>query len=349
MWASGKADRALAGDERAGWSARTSVRRRHRALLRQRWRFLALFGVAMLASVVVASLFATGPLLRGFILGSGITVVFGMVGAFVVLLSGTAPLMMGEMAEQWTAQEVRPLSKRGWRLVNHFSLGYGDQDHVLVGPGGVVLLETKWSGTPWELDERDYFFRRALKQTSDNAAQLQRWAGVQRYGRPTVEPVLVLWGHASDKIADSPVRRHSSGVLVVPGKQLRDWVLRREHGQLSDQQVEAIWSEIRRQVDKRDPVDWEKRPMPRSLQELVLSGLGCLVSALVGFVLVAQVLELTGSLLAWGSAGVAMVGAAGLVRRRAPRWRWPARAFQIGVVIMYLLGGAIVLRAYLSS
>lgn len=349
MWATGSDDRALAGDERAGWSARTSIRVRHRALLRQRWWFFALVGAVMLAAVAIASIFATGPLQRGFILGSGITVVFGMVGAFVVLLSGTAPLMMGELAEQWTAQELRPLSKHGWRLVNHFGLGYGDQDHVLVGPGGVVLLETKWSGTPWDLDDRDYYFRRAVEQTSDNAAQLQRWAGVQRYGRPSVEPVLVLWGQASDKIADSPVRRHRSGVIVVPGKQLQDWLLRRGRGQLSEQQVEAIWGEIRRQVDKRDPVERDKRPMPRSLQDLVLGGLGCLVAALVGFVLAAQVLELTGSLLAWAAAGVAMVAAAELVRRRASRWRWPARAFQAGAVTLYLLGGAAALRAYLHS
>lgn len=71
-----------------------------------------------------------------------------MVRASLVLLSGTAPLMMGELAEQWTAQELRPLTKHGWRLVNHFGLGYGGQDHVLVGPGGVVLLETKSSATP---------------------------------------------------------------------------------------------------------------------------------------------------------------------------------------------------------
>lgn len=84
-------------------------------------------------------------------------------------LSGTAPFM-GELAEQWTAQELRPLSKHGWRLVN-FALSYGDQDHVLVGPGGVVLLETKWNGTPWDLDDRDYFFRRALNQALDHAAR----------------------------------------------------------------------------------------------------------------------------------------------------------------------------------
>ena len=70
---------------------------------------------------------------------------------------------------------------------------------------------------------------------------------------------------------------------------------------------------------------------------------------LVGFVLAAQVLELTGSLLAWAAACVVLLGAAELVRRRAPRWRWPARAFQAGAVTLYLLGGAIVLRAYLPS
>ena len=136
---------------------------------------------------------------------------------------------------------------------------------------------------------------------------------------------------------------------MVPGKQLKDWTLRRGGGQLSDQQVEAIWSEIKLQVDKRDLVERDKQPMPRSLQELVLGGLGCLGAALVGFVLAAQVLELTGSLLTWVATGVAMLGAAELVRRRAPRWRWPARAFQAGTVTLYLLAGAIVLRAYLPS
>lgn len=303
----------------------------------------------MLTAVVVASLFATGPLQRGFILGSGITVVAAMITAFVVLLSGTAPLLMGELAEQWTAQELRPLSKHGWRLINHFVLSHGDQDHVLVGPGGVVLVETKWSGTPWALGERDYFFHRALQQTADNAAQLQRWSGVQRHGAPTVEPVLVLWGAASDKIDDSPVRRHESGVLVVPGKQLQDWALRRGRDQLDEQQVEAIWSQITQHVRKRDVVERDKRPMPRSLQELVVSAMGCVVAALVGFVVASRLLELTGSLLAWVASGLVMLVAAELVQRRADRWRWPARSFQLGTVLLYVLGAAAVLRAYLLA
>lgn len=317
-------------------------------MLRERWRFFGVFGGAVLFCVVVASLFATDPLQRGYILGSGVTLAFGMVGAFVVLLSGTAPLMMGELAEQWTAQELRPLAKHGWRLVNHFGLGYGDQDHVLVGPGGVVLLETKWSATPWDLDDREHFFQMAVAQTTRNAGQLQKWAGVARHGRPVVEPVLVLWGQAGKRAADVPVRRHASGVLVVPGQQLQDWALRRGRDQLTQQQVEAIWTEIARQVDKRDAVERQKHPMPRSLQDLVLGALGCVAAALIGFVLGAQVLARTGSLWAWAAAGLVMIGVAEVVRRRT-RWRWPARAFQVGTLSLYVLGAAVVARAYLQA
>ena len=301
----------------------------------------------MSASVVAASFFATGPLQRGFILGSGITAVFGMVAAFVVLLNGTAPLTMGELAEQWTAQELRPLSKHGWRLVNHFGLGYGDQDHVLVGPGGVVLLETKWSGTPWDLDDHDYYFRRALEQTSDNAAQLQRWAGVQRYGRPAVEPVLVLWGTPRTRsltaqgagiareCSSCPANSCRTGCCVAGMKGSMSSRSRRSGARFGAR-------------SESDPVERAKRPMPRSLQELTLGGLGCLVAALVGALLAGQVLELTGSLLAWAGAGVAMVAAAEPLRRRTSRWGWLARAFQAGVVTLYLLAAAAVLGAYLQ-
>jgi hypothetical protein len=65
-------------------------------------------------------------------------------------LTGTASTMMGDTAEQWTAQELRPLSKDGWRLINHFGLTSDDIDHLLIGPGGVFVLETKWSSTDWQ-------------------------------------------------------------------------------------------------------------------------------------------------------------------------------------------------------
>lgn len=217
-------DRELASDRRAGWSARTSIRERHRATVKAQWRPLTLFAAGILVVVALASLFATGPLQRGLILGGGAVLTTAMVTALVVLASGTAPLMTGEMAEQWTAQELRPLREQGWRLVNHFVLGRGDYDHVLVGPGGVVLVETKWGGTPWDVDGRELAFRLALEQTSRNAKQLALWSGVTKHGRPPVEPVLAVWGPAAKKLRDIPVRRHGSGVVVLYGDRLQPWL-----------------------------------------------------------------------------------------------------------------------------
>lgn len=72
--------------------------------------------------------------------------------------------------------------------------GHGDRDHVVVGPGGVVLVETKWGGTPWDVNGGGVLFQRALDQTARNAGQLALWHGFAKHGRPGVQPVLAVWG-----------------------------------------------------------------------------------------------------------------------------------------------------------
>lgn len=339
-------DGALAGDDRAGWSARVSLRERHRLVLRENWRFLLGFVAALLACFAVSSAFATGPFQRGLILGGGVVLVGGLVAAFVVLVSGSAPLMMGELAEQWTAQELRPLRQQGWRLVNHFGLGYGDQDHVLVGPGGVVIVETKWGATPWDLDDRHLFFRMAVDQVLRNAKQLEAWHGVAQFGRPQVDPVLVLWGQASRKLADQPVRRHKSGVAVMTGAQLQGWALRRARDRLTAAEIDGIWSEIQRQAGRRDDHERRTRPMPRSLAELAWGAIATVTAASAGFVVSAQILGIVGSLLLWSAADAGLVVVAEALRRRS-RWRWQARAFQGGVAATWVVGALAIARAYL--
>ena len=245
-------DRELAGDRRAGWSARRSIRERHRAAVRMHWRKLAAGSAVILGLVAVLAFFATGPTQRGVVVGSGVTFAACAIAAVVVMSSGTAPLMMGEWAEQWTAQELRPLRKHGWRLVNHFGLGGGDHDHVLVGPGGVVLVETKWGGTPWDVDAKSVVFQRALEQTARNAKQLALWHGVAQHGRPKVEPVLVVWGPAARALRALPARRHASGVVVLAGEQVQAWLLRRGHDRISAAQADGVFAEIDRHLVRRD-------------------------------------------------------------------------------------------------
>lgn len=337
----------LASDRRAGWTARTSIRERHRHTVGSQWRLLAVLAAALLLLFAVAAVFADGPLQRGVILGTGVTLTSCAVTALVVLASGSAPLMMGELAEQWTAQELRPLREHGWKLVNHFGLGLGDHDHVVVGPGGVVLVETKWGGAPWDVNAGDAFFRRALEQTARNARQLALWHGVAKHGRPGVEAVLVVWGPAARKLREHPVRRHDSGVVVMSGDRLGDWMLRRGRDRLSPSQVDGVVDEIDRHLIHRDERERVTRPMPRSLAEMVQATVVGLGLAVAGFVVASWLLRLAESLVIWLAVGLALSGASELARRRS-RWRWEARTFQVALCGLYLLTAVAVVRAYVD-
>ncbi|GAC1580502.1 MAG: hypothetical protein NVS3B18_14170 [Candidatus Dormibacteria bacterium] len=338
-------EKALASDRRAGWIARTSIRERHRQAVKAQGRLLALLTAAALALFSVAAVFASGPLQRGVILGIGGTLTACALAALVVLTSGTAPLMMGELAEQWTAQELRPLREHGWKLVNHFGLGHGDQDHVVVGPGGILLIETKWGGTPWDIDTGDTFFRRALEQAARNARQLALWHGVAQHRRPEVQAVLVVWGPAARKLSEHPVRRHESGVVVMSGDRLRNWMHRRRRDRLSSAQVEAVVGEIDRHLVRRDERERAVRPMPRSLAEMVQATWAGFLLAIAAFLLTSGLIRLIKSLPVWLVVGVAMFTVSELTRRRS-RWRWEARTFQVALGGLYLLTAVAVVQTY---
>ena len=63
----------------------------------------------------------------------------------VITLSGTI-LRARAVGEQWTARELRSLRKRDWHLANGLLLRrVADIDHVVIGPGGVLVIETKYS------------------------------------------------------------------------------------------------------------------------------------------------------------------------------------------------------------
>jgi len=238
--------------------------------------------------------------------------------------------------------------EHGWKLINHFVLGRGDYDHVLVGPGGVVLVETKWGGTQWDVDGREVAFRLALEQTGRNAKQLALWSGLTKHGRPQVEPVLAVWGPPARNLRDIPVRRHGSGVVVLSGDRLQAWLLQRGRDQLGADQVKAIWNEIDEHAVRRDERERTSRPMPRSLAEaLRATGTG-LILALGCFLLTGQLLEFTASLPVWLGVGVALLAGAEVLRRRS-RFSWEARALQVGTLGLYLLTGATAMRVHLST
>ena len=155
-------------------------------------------------------------------------------------------------------------------------------------------------GTPWNVNAGDAPFRSALEQTARNARQLSLRHGVAKHGRPEVQPVLVVWGPASQKLRELPVRRHESGVVVMSGDRLQAWMLCQPRDRLAGANVNGVFDEIDRHLSRRDQRERVSRPMPRSLGEMdrrIVTGLGLGLGA---FLLTSWLLRLPESLLVWG-------------------------------------------------
>jgi hypothetical protein len=207
------------------------------------------------------------------------------------------------------------------------------------------LIETKWGGSPWDVDVRSAPFRSALEQTARNARQLSLWHGVAKHGRPQVQPVLVVWGPAGRRLRELPVRRHESGVVVMPGDRLQEWMRRRDAGRLAADQVDGVFEDMDRHLVARDAKERSSRPMPPLLGEVLrrtLVGLGIAVAA---FLATGYVLRASASLVVWVATALLVISVAGLTRRRA-HWRWEVGSFEVGYVGLHLLTAVAVVRAY---
>jgi len=197
---------------------------------------------------------------RGLVLGG--TVVSGawVDVLFVVALSGAATTFMGAVGESWTAQDLRWLSRKGWYLVNGFKLhDEWDIDHVLVGPNGVLSIESKWSGDPWPLRDGDRFMQNrresAASQARRNADDLAGW--LNRAGiAVSVTSVLVLWSGAATG-DDGWVERGHGRTVILQGPHLRSW-LRTELptiSPLSVQSADRIYAHLEQHVANHERAD----------------------------------------------------------------------------------------------
>jgi hypothetical protein len=309
--------RVLAGDERAGRYSRGEGRRRHRAFLRSRWRLLVLVVLFAAAPIAALAYLVTDPLARGLVIGVGLAGTIGGIAHVVSTLTGTGPLFMGELAEQWTAAELRSLRKQGWRLVNHAGLTTGDIDHILIGPGGIVVVETKWSATSWGEDWNLNRVRRATVRAAEDAHRLGLW--LRQLEVPAPLSLVVLWGGEADELPQRP----AGTTGVVRGSGLRGQIDALAGGVLSEQKVQQVWGQLDEQVRRRDPHEAALHPVPPSLQQVAGQLCAAVFAGLCSVLLVAEVVTVAGS--AWFGVAAAVLAAA---------VSWPLRKVDRLAVVM---------------
>ena len=321
-------ERALAGDGRAGSYPRTKARRAQYAYACRAWRQLLLAGLGMLLSVAAGAALMPAGFARGLAVGSGCTWVLGWLAFWVVQATGTAPVMMGDQAERWTAGELRKLRRHGYKVVNGMMLKSWDIDHVLLGPGGAYAVETKWSATPWNV--RSERVRDAAHRVAGNARSLQLWAELKAIGITDVGPVLVLWGPGTADPA-TPAVSMVDGVTVVLGPRTGQWTSTLGTQRLTAAQVSEGWLALAAHTDRRE----ERNPVaapPLSVGQVLARAGVTVVAALLGLLAGLAVVQLPSGV--WAAVPVDVVTVAALVvmRPRAPTsWRYPLLGAQVGV------------------
>jgi hypothetical protein len=209
---------------RAGQHARETTRRLAR-------RALVAIGAMVLVGVVVG-------IEDGFLsLAFGLAEV-GTYGGLLLIDRVVLPVVdrwdRGAEGEEHVGAILDALASEGWLAIHDVTFGHGNIDHVLIGPGGLLTVETKSHRGRIAVDRLD---ERMLRQAYAQAKALERVTG------RAVAPLLVF----SRAYLDRPVTRQR-GVTVLPARMLAGHLARRQ-GRLSADEVTALHARLAAAVD----------------------------------------------------------------------------------------------------
>lgn len=152
---------------------------------------------------------------------------------------------LGGEGERRTGRELARLVSAGWKSYHSRAARYGDLDHVVIGPGGVYLLDSKNLDGALSVDargltqsfgdsERDSFtlskLGNALRGEAVNLRnRIEDVAGLRCW----VQAVVVVWGDFNDSTTEV------ENVVYVAGRELESW-MRARPKRLSDRDVSLL-------------------------------------------------------------------------------------------------------------
>lgn len=317
--------------QRAGSWSRAQARRKRLDFCKRGWRWLALETVILLAAGAVDLLVPRWC--RQFVAGGWLVGVGWLIWYQIVVESGSTMPEMGAQAEEWTARELRSLVEQGWRVMSHLVLRSADIDHVAIGAGGTVIVETKWRSDEHAFGNKLEWldFSRLRKAAHDVELMLRARLG----GSPTYR-VVVLWGPVARD--EKALGSAPDDVVVVPGARFGEWLGSLPDSGVTRELIADAWKTLEEHVRSRDAWDLERDgPDSRSVTSWLFESVIAVVTGVVGFLTAAYALRFAHVPWFWVVASALL--AAGAVARRWNRLRLSALAWLTGV------GGFVVLLA----
>jgi hypothetical protein len=205
--------------------------------------------------------FVTGYLLRAWfpvpalnVSEVGVLFFLVAVAAAILLAWGDrrlANFLKGAKGEEWVAHELAFLSSKH-TVFNGLRLGGGKQnfDHIIVGPAGVFVVETKnWRGSVEFRDGKLYAggkepSRPPIKQVKAATAELVAWIDDAGYGDIPVHSVLCFLGtRLPEEIMNV------NGVVVCTGNKLVEVLQENFDDPIPANRREEVVGELRKVVN----------------------------------------------------------------------------------------------------
>jgi hypothetical protein len=216
--------------------------------------------------------------------GTGRAVIFAVMATssvwlvigIAVLLSGAAASVMGVIAEEWTANDLRSLRRRGWRVVQGLRLRYAaDVDHIAIGPAGIVVVESKWRSDEWPQvglpQDKESPLGRAIEQAARNRRNVESHFKRAVAGSPVLG-ALVL--HSPIGVQGRAPAWHDdpSGVTIVEGGAVVRWMKSLDGNTVDKAGVRRVWEEAEKFAALRDKHDEASQgPARLTLRQLAWS------------------------------------------------------------------------------
>jgi hypothetical protein len=208
--------------------------------MRQRWFDWVVMGVAIAGSLVAIVVF-DGRLALSW---AALLGVFVTLTLFAWMMGGdvhSLPWLWGALGEEATAEELESLD-RSWVCEHDVEHDYGNWDHVVAGPAGLFLLDTKNLSRQLSIREDALVAGRLVFGGSGvrrAAAKLSERLGSHLERGYWVQPVVVVWGSFSG----GP--REEKGVVYLRGDELVPWLSSRPR-MLAGRRLDAVRDAVRR-------------------------------------------------------------------------------------------------------
>lgn len=170
-------------------------------------------------------------------------------GWLTIVLARSYRRSLTRLGEEATAKAVACARQRrkGWRIVDGTYLrDHGVVDHVLVGPGGVYVIESRWASKKCEISRTaivGIHGRNPLSSARQSASRVEGMlADSPERIDITVQPVVVVWGPGGPRLDGGWAT--VAGVLVCEGRQEEQWLNHLDGAVLSQRTVELVTDQL---------------------------------------------------------------------------------------------------------